>query len=176
MIKPLFTVTVSSLALLFASASFAASAGREAAEGVLSKFNISAALLYELGDESVTDALGGALSFGLGDEDAWHGDVEVAYRGGPGSVFSLMANGYYGYRLSKKWAVFAGIGLGGLRIQGDDEISVQDEESFAYQGIAGVRFKAADDVLLRVGWRYFDGIRSPIYGRRDLSIGIAIEF
>lgn len=101
---------------------------------------------------------------------------------------SLMANLYYDFSPKEQWSPFVGAGLGLARIEVDDisvvgiNIGNGDDTVFAWQLMAGVGCKVADNTRLDLSYRYlatadpdFSGI-SAEFKSHNLLLGLRFGF
>ncbi|MCY7398390.1 MAG: outer membrane beta-barrel protein [Sphingomonas bacterium] len=89
--------------------------------------------------------LSSALGSNLGVTDA---DFSISNRV---SVVSLMANGLVDFGDDDGWAGYVGAGVGRARVR----LAGDNDSSFAYQGIAGVRKAITPNIDLGLKYRYF---------------------
>jgi opacity protein-like surface antigen len=130
-------------------------------------------------DAKVDTDTGIALTAAVGMEfmPQVRGEVEYAYRTvsvnqvksnvgnanlqGGVNINSLMFNAFYDLELKSSWTPYIGGGLGVAWTEADGfgglGVTFQDQtvSDFAYQGMAGVAYKASDNLNLNVGYRYF---------------------
>ena len=91
------------------------------------------------------------------------------------SHIPIMANAVFRYPISTKWEAYAGGGVGGsYSILNVDDFGVSDSSGdfvFAWQGLAGVRYKLKENMTLGVGYKYF-GTAEGNYDIAGASVSI----
>lgn len=132
--------------------------------------------------------IGTLATIGTGDKQSWHGELEGGIRGTIGSgdrtligsvtTLSLMANGYYGFKISDKVNGYAGAGIG-IASHREDRGS---DLGFGYQAMAGIGYKLTKKLTAIIGVRYFTTQAASIgrirfeYGRPEAEVGVGLEF
>lgn len=199
---PLAAAGVALAAALFAAPALARSAGEEAAsqaKGFLPDVTIRllAAPAWDSRQSSSSRAFGtfemeggmGTLAtIGTGDKQSWHGDLEAGLRTTAGSgdrtllgsvtTLSLMANGYYGFRIADKFDGYAGAGIG-IASHREDR---GNDLAFGYQLMAGIGYKLSKKLTATFGVRWFTTQEASIgrirfeYGRPEAEVGIGLVF
>ena len=144
-----------------------------------------------LGTFEMEGGIGTLLTAGIGDKQSWHAEVEGGIREtaptssgkspfvGSITTYSLMANGYYGFKIADKIDGYAGAGLG---IASHSEEDHGDDLALGYQAMVGVGYKLTKKITANIGVRYFgtqaaslDRIRVE-YGRPEFEVGVGYEF
>ena len=141
-----------------------------------------------LGTFEMQGGFGALATVGTGDKRSWHGEVEIGVRGttassvsslvGPMKTFSLMANGYYGFKMTKKVDGYAGAGLG-IASHHEDRGS---DLAAGYQFMLGVGYKLTKEITANIGLRYFGTQAASLgrirveYRRPEVEVGIGYEF
>ena len=200
---PLATAGVALAGALLAGPALGASAADEAASSLKDRLpDVTIRLVAAPGWESQQSAgdgpsdtfemeggLGTLATVGAGDKQSWHGEAELGLRRTAGSggialadpitTFSLMANGYFGFKISDKFNGYAGIGVG---VAMHREERRGSDTSFGYQLMAGVGYKLTKKITANVGLRYFATQAASLgrirveYGRPEVEVGIGFEF
>ena len=131
---------------------------------------------------------GTLATIGTGDKQSWHGELEAGLRGtagagdrtilGPVTTLSLMANGYYGFKIASKINGYAGTGVGIASHQEDRGSDL----AAGYQIMVGIGYKFTKKLTATFGIRYFATQTASIgrirfeYGRPEAEVGIGLEF
>ncbi len=71
------------------------------------------------------------------------------------NVLSLMGNLYYDIPTGTAFTPYVGVGLGGAHMMFDTPAADDDDNVWAYQGIAGVDYRINDTLSLKADYRYF---------------------
>ena len=201
-IAPLAAAGVVLAAALFAAPALARSAGEEAgakAKDMLPDVTIRllAAPAWDseqssgemsFGDFGMEGGTGVLATVGAGDKRSWHGDVEAGVRTTAGtgertllgsvSTLSLMANGYYGFKIADKVDGYAGVGVG-IASHREDRGS---DLALGYQLMVGIGYKLTKKLTATFGVRWFATQAASIgrirfeYGRPEAEVGIGVEF
>ena len=189
-------------AALFAAPALARSAGDEAAS-TAKDFLPDVTIRLLVAPTWDSEQSSGAMSFGTfemeggtgvlatvgtGDKQSWHGDVEAGLRTTAGtgertllgsvSTLSLMANGYYGFRIADKVDGYAGAGVG-IASHREDRGS---DLAFGWQLMAGIGYRFTRKLTATFGVRWFATRTVSIgrirfeYGRPEAEVGIGLEF
>ncbi len=110
---------------------------------------------YSSGDYRLEGAVG-YQSHGI--DKALNGSgVMVPVTGMDVSIWSFMANGYYDLSIKDSSVspyLTAGLGMANVKVDGTDGTFI-DDSVFAWQVGAGVGFKASENVVVDLGYRYF---------------------
>ena len=141
-----------------------------------------------LGTFEMEGGIGILATLGTGDKESWHGEAEVGLRrtagtGGRslvGSVdtWSLMANGYFGFKLTKKVDGYVGAGFGLARHREDRGSDL----ALGYQGMVGIHYELTEKIIATAGLRYFATQGASLgridieYRRPEVEVGIGYEF
>lgn len=185
-----------------AAPALAKSAGEESAKGDLPDVTIRlvVAPTWKSGlspvsteaRETVELEMGGGrgvlATVGTGDKDSWHAEAEVGLRKttpnpserlGPLDTSSLMANGYYGFRITEKFDGYVGTGVGIAWHREEDRGS---DLGFGYQFMLGVGYELSEKLTANFGIRYIATQAAAIgrvrldYGHPEVEVGLGLEF
>ena len=132
--------------------------------------------------------MGMLATVGTGDKQSWHGDLEAGLRTTAGAgdrtllgsvtTTSLMANGYYGFKIADKINGYAGAGVGVASHREDRGKDL----AFGYQLMIGASYKFDKKLTGSFGFRYFATQTASIgrirfeYGRPEVEVGVGVEF
>lgn len=141
-----------------------------------------------LGTFEMEGGIGTLAALGFGDKQSWHGEVEGGIRTttasgnsslvGPMNTFSLMANGYYGFKIAGKVDGYAGAGIG-IASHSEDRGS---DLALGYQLMLGIGYKLTEKITANMGLRYFGTQAASLgrirvgYRRPEVEVGIGYEF
>lgn len=106
-------------------------------------------------DEDWMAALGLGKEFGNGlrleGEASWRSN-EIEDAGGvEAEVWAGMLNGYYDFHRGRRLRPYVGLGLGWANL----DVGFDEDDGFAYQGLAGLAFGITPQLDLDIGYRYF---------------------
>ena len=125
---------------------------------------------------------------GAGNKRSWHRELEGGIRRTAGSgkrtllgsvtTLSLMANGYYGFKITDKVDGYAGAGVG-IASHREDR---GNDLAYGYQLMVGIGYKLTRKLTAIFGVRWFATQAASIgrirfeYGRPEAEVGIGLEF
>jgi OOP family OmpA-OmpF porin len=135
---------------------------------------------FDLEDDWMAD-----VGVGYGFMGGFRGEAELAYRNNDidlisdeVEVWSLMANLFYDFNRGGRFQPYLGVGAGFAQL----ETLGEDEDSWGWQGLAGVGIELSDRATLDIGYRYFVledlelfGIDSD-YEHQAVTVGLRWEF
>jgi OOP family OmpA-OmpF porin len=135
---------------------------------------------FDLEDDWMAD-----IGVGYGFMGGFRGEAELAYRNNDidlisdeVEVWSLMANLFYDFNRGGRFQPYLGVGAGFAQL----ETLGEDEDSWGWQGLAGVGIELSDRATLDIGYRYFVledlelfGIDSD-YEHQAVTVGLRWEF
>ena len=141
-----------------------------------------------IGTVEMEGGIGILATVGTGDKQSWHGEAEAGVREtspsdtpslvGAIETWSLMANGYYGFKISDKVDGYGGLGLG-LAVHSEDRFR---DLALGYQLMLGIGYELTEKITARAGLRYFGTQMAALgrirveYGRPEVEVGIGYEF
>ena len=143
-----------------------------------------------LGTFEMEGGIGTLATVGIGDKQSWHAEAEVGMRKtasassdasasvGAIDTLSLMANGYYGFKIVDKINGYAGAGLGIASHRGDRGSDL----ALGYQVMVGFGYKLTKEITANIGLRYFGTREASLgriraeYRRPEVEVGIGYEF
>ena len=141
-----------------------------------------------LGTFEMEGGIGALAAIGFGDKKSWHGEVEAGIRNtsasgvsslvGPMNTLSLMANGYYGFKIADKVDGYAGAGIG-IASHREDRGS---DLALGYQLMLGIGYKLTEKITANIGLRYFGTQAVSVgrirveYRRPEVEVGVGYEF
>ncbi|HET9230484.1 MAG TPA: outer membrane beta-barrel protein [Vitreimonas sp.] len=135
---------------------------------------------FDLEDDWMAD-----VGVGYGFMGGFRAEGELAYRNNDidliddeVEVWSLMANLFYDFNRGGRFQPYLGVGAGFAQL----ETLGEDEDSWGWQGLAGVGIELSDRATLDIGYRYFVledlqlfGIDSD-YEHQAVTLGLRWEF
>jgi OOP family OmpA-OmpF porin len=135
---------------------------------------------FDLEDDWMAD-----VGVGYGFMGGFRAEGELAYRNNDidlisdeVEVWSLMANLFYDFNRGGRFQPYLGAGVGFAQL----ETLGEDEDSWGWQGLAGVGIELSDRATLDIGYRYFVledlqlfGIDSD-YEHQAVTVGLRWEF
>ena len=141
-----------------------------------------------IGSVEMEGGIGALATVGAGNKQSWHGEVEAGLREASASqtpslagaieTWSLMANGYYGFKIADKIDGYGGLGVG-LAMHREDR---GRDLALGYQLMVGIGYELTEKITARAGLRYF-GTRTAALGRirvqyrrPEAEVGIGYEF
>ncbi|CAA7621081.1 Outer membrane protein A (3aII*Gd) [Magnetospirillum sp. LM-5] len=170
--------------------------------GVLAALPVAANAQWYVGADAGTNYMQDPGSSTGADSDwGWVGLAQVGYNfGGPKVEFeggyrandsidswSTMINGIYEFMPNSKWHPFLGAGIGWAWLDGDftGTNARNSDNSFAYQGIAGVAYDVDANWALKAQYRYFASLDADVgtanagesdYDNHSILVGFTYKF
>jgi OOP family OmpA-OmpF porin len=170
--------------------------------GVLAALPVAANAQWYVGADAGTNYMQDpGSSVGADSDWGWVGLAQVGYSfGGPKVEFeggyrandsidswSTMINGIYEFMPNSKWHPFLGAGIGWAWLDGDfaGNNARNSDNSFAYQGIAGVAYDVDTNWALKAQYRYFASLDADVgdsaagesdYDNHSILVGFTYKF
>lgn len=133
-----------------------------AAEGWYGRIDAGAGIEGEIDDGAAFDLDDGwmaSLGAGYGFLNGFRAEGALDYRTDEvegfdvdADAWALMANLYYDFNRGGTLQPYLGLGAGWVNLDIDDE----DEDGWAYQGLAGIGWRVTEQTTIDLGYRYFE--------------------
>lgn len=140
--------------------------------------------------------MGGAVNVSAGyDFGGLRVEGEFGYKGadvdklegikveGDATIMSLMANGFYDFKMASPVTPFVGVGIGFIKGELDDGFDSSDDTALGYQLSVGAAMQVAPNVHVDLTYRYqstfsdfkMDGV-DVSYGSSNVLAGVRLNF
>ena len=140
------------------------------------------------GTFAMEGGVGILATVGTGEKESWHGEAELGFRKtstadmhmlvGTIDTWTVMANGYFGFKVADKFDGYAGAGIG-VALHHEDR---GRDLALGYQVMVGVNYELGKKMSGSVGLRYFGTQAASLgrarveYRRPEIEVGVGYEF